>query len=116
MRPFICSLLVLAPVLAACTQAQAITPDPDNDIDCSVVAFYFSSEAQRSSAPEDHRRATAALHAWYAKRVQEVAAQRSLPEIEKRADPLLAELNRDSASMREVAASCTERAVREGLK
>jgi len=116
MRLFIPSFAVLASVLAGCTPAEAITPDASNDVDCSVIAFYFNREAARLGVPEDQQRATAAVHAWYSKRVHEIEAERGLQAIEKRADPLLVRLNRDPASMLPASSACAERAVRAGLR
>jgi len=102
--------------LAACSQANAATPDPSQDIDCSVVAFYFSGLAEHRGVEPAQKRALAAVHKWYSKKVQAIAKDEGANGVLTRAGPVLEAVKRDPMNMRDELAACTDRAVNDGLR
>ncbi len=110
------SIVVLVGLLAGCAEASAATPDPSQDIDCSVVAFYFQGLAEHQGAPADQRHATGAVFKWYSARIQTVAKQEGADRVLSQAGPLLEAVKRDPRSMGDELLACTERAVKEGLR
>jgi len=108
-------LVALASVgLTACGQANASTPDVSQDVDCSVIAFYFTGLAQQMGVNPTEQRAVAAVHAWYSTRVRAIASE-DANEVLSRAGPILEAVKRDPANMRDEMAACTDRALNEGL-
>jgi hypothetical protein len=102
--------------LAACGQAFAATPDASHDVDCSVVAFYFTGLAEHMGADPTQQRAVAAVHEWYSTKVQAIAREKGGNEVLNRAGPVLEAVKRDPVNMRDELAACTDRAVNEGLR
>ena len=110
-------LVALASVgLTACGRANAATPDVSQDVDCSVVAFYFTGLAQQMRVEPTQQRAVAAVHDWYSARVRAMASQEGANEVLSRAGPILEAVKRDPVNMRDEMAACTDRAVNEGLR
>jgi hypothetical protein len=103
-------------LLAACSQASAATPDTSNDIDCSVLAFYFDGLAGHTGAPPSQKRATAAVHSWYSVKVQRISQERGAHAVLSRAGPVLEAVKQDPMNMRDAHKACAFRAVNEGLR
>ena len=98
--------------LAACSPAAGSTPDVTNDLHCSVVTYYFSDFAERSGAPADQKRATAAVTEWYALKMRERAAQQGGSDtLMSEAARILEVVKADPVGMADEMTACTERAV-----
>src|SRR5688572_30180343 len=88
-------LTLASACLVACAQASAANPDPSQDIDCSVVTFYFSGLAKHEGAEAAQQRALSAVSKWYAAKVETLAKQNGANQVLNRAGPLLEAVKRD---------------------
>lgn len=104
--------ILLPAVLGGCGQATAAVVDPENDVHCSVLAFYFHGLAKHTQAPEKQVRAAKGFHDWYAAKLREVAGERFTdPAIyEKEVGPVLEAVKADPLAMRDEMFACIDRA------
>jgi hypothetical protein len=110
-------LVVLATSgLLGCAQASAATPDPSQDLDCSVVAFYFNGLAKHKGAAADQHHALSTVNKWYATRLQAIAKKDGVESVLARTGPLLEAVKREPMEMRDELSACTDRALSEGLR
>ena len=116
MRASKMALALTALGLAACAAANATPFDGDDDVHCSTIAFYQQGLAEHVGAPADQRRATKAVHEWYAAKVRAIAAKDGLDSLQRRVEPVLEAVKRDPQSSREAMLRCADRAIAEGLR
>lgn len=111
---FLFAPLVLA--IAACGQASAATPDPTNDVDCSVLAFYFKGLGEHTGAPAAQQRSLDKVHGWYAVKLQAINQAQGPAAIQARGEPLLEAVKKAPLSMTDAHMACAKRAIGEGLR
>jgi|GEM_PF-2671405 len=104
----------LAPiiVMAACGQASGSVPDASSDLHCSVLAFYFTGQAEHDGAPADQRRALAVVHEWYAAKLRQLTAERDESDsVLNEGTAILEAVKRDPRAMVDEAQACSARAL-----
>jgi hypothetical protein len=107
------STALIAGILStACSSANAVAIDENNDIHCSVLAFYFHGLAKHEGAPAEQVRATKGLQDWYATKLRAVGGGRfSEPAVmQSEIAPILEAIKADPLSMRGKTKACAERA------
>ncbi len=106
------TFMVVANLIGACSPAPAVKIDPQNDIHCSVLSFYFYGLAKHDGAPDAQILATKALQDWYAAKLQSDAGNRySDPALAKKnIGPILDAVKANPATMRDAMRICTNRA------
>jgi hypothetical protein len=111
MRKLISAAIVIG--LCGCASAYAVTIDSNNDIHCSVLAFYFHGLAKHDGAPDKQVRATKGLQDWYAVKMRAAEGGRySDPAVmQSEIGPILESVKADPVSMRDKAKACADRAV-----
>lgn len=111
MRNLISAAILIG--LCGCTSANAVTIDSNNDIHCSVLAFYFHGLAKHNDAPDDQLRAIKAIQDWYAVKMRSAEGGRySDPAVmQSEIGPILESVKADPISVRDKAKSCADRAV-----
>jgi hypothetical protein len=98
--------------LSGCSEAAGAAIDPASDIDCSVVAFYYSGLAAHEGAPVDQQRATKIVHEWYAAKVRDIAVQSGDPQaVLSKAAPILDVIKHDPKGMAGNLQTCADRAI-----
>jgi len=105
---------IVAPLtaLAACGQASGSVPDASSDLHCSVLAFYFSGQAEHDGAPTDQRRALAVVHEWYAAKLRQLTAERGESDsVLNGGAAILEAVKRDPRAMVDEAQACSARAL-----
>jgi hypothetical protein len=106
----------IALATASCSQASAVTPDPRNDVDCSVLAFYFNGLGQHRGAPASVQRSLAKVDGWYVQKVQVLTQGRGIDPVRSRVEPRLEAVKKDPMNMRDAHMACAKRAIAEGLR
>jgi hypothetical protein len=99
--------------LCACSNAGASTLDAGEDLDCSVVLFYFKGLAEHLGRPANERHATMVIHEWYGARIRKAAPERWSDEEAMLAEaaPILETIKAEPMAARDELMTCTERAV-----
>lgn len=90
--------------IAACSSAQASKLNPNDDLHCSVVSFYFA-RSDRTMSDLDAR-TLFVVSAWYNKQIGNKV------DLGK-AGPVLQKVKDDPVAARPVAADCIQRASRD---
>ncbi len=104
-------MVLASAAMAACSQAAASPVDPQNDIHCSVAAFYFKGHPVTQGSPPNVRYAVDRLFDWYSIKVRALAAERGAESVQSTAEPVLEAIKRDFLGHREHLTACTDRAV-----
>jgi hypothetical protein len=108
-------ILLISLAITSCSQASAAMPDPANDVNCSVLAFYFKGLGEPTGAKPSQQQSLARVHGWYSRKVQEISQEKGAEAVLSRAGPVLETVKKDPLAMRDAHMACAKRAIGEGL-
>jgi hypothetical protein len=104
---------VLSIFICACSgSGNAAVVNPENDIHCSVLSFYFHGLAKHNGLSDEQLRASKGLEDWYAAKMRKALGEHySDPAIMKsEIEPILEVVKADPLSMRDEVTACAKRA------
>jgi hypothetical protein len=104
--------VLLSIALVGCSQANAKTLDPEKDVHCSVLAFYFHGLGEHRKMPEHQLRPARDLHLWYAAKLQAELGDRNDDPggFDREVGPLLEIVKADQLAARDELEACASRA------
>ena len=104
---------VAAILITSCSAANAAPFDPKNDIHCAVLSEAFKLISADQEIPVDQRKAIAFLDKWYGSKLLELSKSRGSEKVLAEAEPVATIVENNLPSLKDEAAACTERAVKE---
>ena len=106
--------IISCAALVACGQASAKTPDPQNDLHCHVLNFYYMGVAKQNGT-DDQQRSFKVMHQWYSAKMHERMEQlnKSMEEVLAPGEQLLDAVKRNPASMMDTSLACAKRSTQD---
>jgi hypothetical protein len=100
----------MALAAAGCSNAEAGTADPANDVHCFALAMGFRINADLQKVPGAQRHAAAVIEAWYGRSFDRFVGEQGEDRAQSEVAPIVAAFDADPGRLKGAYAACAERA------